>query len=264
MPPKPSAFPEDAQLRERFAAEVRSHPFSRTPLFTEFLPPWDQALLKAELLTLGQPFHVTSWGGYTLARGCMLGIHPMHPVEEARFPMAYFHAEPAETYHRLTREAVLNALELMEGDFSGDGFPGYKPREIGDVNATDTGWCGVVKLGVRPPVGEWAGIRFTEADQGIMEKFPGGRRLVIREGGSVAALRLDAVAGLAHKPTRSQFKTLIENGGAMLNYKPVIKGSAAIEMGDVISLRGFPTVRVVEIGHPNKKSRLWVRVESMD
>lgn len=258
MPPRPSAFPEDAHFRETLATAIKEHPFSVSPFFTDFLAPWEQALVRSTLLGLGQPFHVTAWGGYTVARSAMLGLHPLHPVPEARFPFAWFRADPQETWHQLSREAVLSALE-----FPGTDRTGWSGRQIGDVNATDTGWCGVLRSTIGSPEGEWAGIRFTPADQGVLEQYT-GRRVVIREGGSVAALRLDAIAALAHKPGRSQFKQLIENGGAMLNYKPVTKGSAAVTRGDIISLRGFLSVMVTEIGQPNKKGRLWVRVESLD
>ncbi|HYE78060.1 MAG TPA: S4 domain-containing protein [bacterium] len=253
----PTAFPEDLEFREEFTQTLLSHDFSKGPLFTRFLSPWEESLLRAELLLHRRPFHVEAWGGYPQARRRLIAIHPFHPIDPARFPLAAFVAGPAQTFATVGREQVL--LALMAGV---DGGPPLLPAEIGDVNAMEGGWAGVVARTL-PPVGVQGEVRFAEADLALLWSNP-GKPLAVRDGGSLATPRLDAVAAIAHKPSREQFKRLVENGGALVNYKPITKGSVQVQTGDIISLRGFPTFRIAELGGGSKKGRLWVKLELAD
>ncbi|MEO7995457.1 MAG: hypothetical protein ABI743_13755 [bacterium] len=257
MPSGPSRFPEDAGFRTDFTARLMAHDFGKGPYFTVFLNPWEQALAMSEMVLHQRPFHVTAWGGSSVARGKVLGLHPFEPIDPARFPLLYFRASPAATFGTLSRDTVLEALMAPQG-----GSYGWMPMAIGDVNPAGPDWVGVVLAspGLSLAAINHHEVRVVAADVGDMEANP-GRVVGTRAGGSVASLRLDAIASLAHRPNREQFKRLVENGGCLVNYKPVTKGSHPINLHDLISLRGFPTVQVREIGTPNKKSRIWVRVE---
>ena len=255
----PTRFPEDLEFRETFTSQLLGHDFGRGPLFTHFLNPWEEALVRAELLLHQRVLHLTAWGGYELARGKVVGLHPFHPVDPPRFPFLYFRALPKEAFGSLTRDAVLMALMTRWPS-----QPLWLPAEIGDVNPAPPGWVGVLLRKEVSPMGLWGegSVVFEAASESDLSLHP-GRTMTIRENGTVAALRLDAIAALAHRPSREQFKRLVENGGALLNYRPVNKGAVSVRSGDVISLRGFPSVVISEVSAPNKKGRLGVRVESI-
>lgn len=250
----PTAFPEDLEFREEFTHRIVAHDFGKGPMYTRFLSSWEESLARAEILLHRQPFHLTIWGGYPQARRRLLALHPFHPTDPARFPLTAFRAFPSQQFATIGREPVL--LALMAGPL---GLPPYLPAEIGDVNQADGSWVGIVAR-KEIPVGTHGEVTFEPADLGDLIRYPGKSSVMREAGGSVATPRLDAVAAVVHKPNREQFKRLVENGGAMVNYRPITKGAVQVQAGDIISLRGFQTFQILELGGTSKKGRLWLKV----
>ena len=76
--------------------------------------------------------------------------------------------------------------------------------------------------------------------------------------GTVAALRLDAIAALAFRISREEVKRKIEASLASLNHLVTEKPDALCAEGDLISLRGHGRARVTRIGGESKKGRIFV------
>lgn len=73
--------------------------------------------------------------------------------------------------------------------------------------------------------------------------------------GTVASLRLDAVAGLGFGLSRSKIAPLIKSEQVKLNHQLVKQPSKAVNEGDVISLVGRGRIKVVEIKGESRKGR---------
>ncbi len=78
---------------------------------------------------------------------------------------------------------------------------------------------------------------------------------------TVASLRLDAVCAGMFRLSRTAAAQEIRLGNVSLNYAPCLRPDAAVEEGDVISLRGKGKGSVKEIGGRSRKERLFLTVE---
>ncbi|MFO7151876.1 MAG: YlmH/Sll1252 family protein [Bacillota bacterium] len=76
--------------------------------------------------------------------------------------------------------------------------------------------------------------------------------------GTVASLRLDAVASLAFGISRSKMAPYIKGENVRVNFRTVKDPSAEIKEGDVISAQRLGRAKVVEIGGSSKKGRIYV------
>ena len=73
--------------------------------------------------------------------------------------------------------------------------------------------------------------------------------------GTVASLRLDAVAAEGFGTSRSKMVREIKGERVKLNWKPVSNPALAISEGDVLSIRGRGRVVVSEVGGTTRKGR---------
>lgn len=76
--------------------------------------------------------------------------------------------------------------------------------------------------------------------------------------GTVASLRLDAIASLAFGISRSKMAPYIKWENVRINFKTVKDPSAEVREGDVISALRLGRAKVVEIGGSSKKGRIYV------
>lgn len=77
---------------------------------------------------------------------------------------------------------------------------------------------------------------------------------------SLASLRLDAAIAAAFNLSRSDVDTYIETGNAKINHREANKCSAAVKMGDLISVRGLGRFRLDEIRGISRKGRFYVKI----
>ena len=78
--------------------------------------------------------------------------------------------------------------------------------------------------------------------------------------GTVASLRLDAIAGLAFGISRSKMAPFIKGENIRLNFKVVKDPATPVKEGDVISANRLGRAKVVEVGGQSKKGRTYVKV----
>lgn len=89
--------------------------------------------------------------------------------------------------------------------------------------------------------------------------MPRGELSFLRE--SVASLRLDAVLAAGMRLSRTQACDIIRQGLVQLNHRPALKSDAQISQGDLLSVRGFGRLRLLEVGSPTRKGRLPILME---
>lgn len=78
--------------------------------------------------------------------------------------------------------------------------------------------------------------------------------------GTVASLRLDSIASLAFRVSRSKMASFIKGENVRLNFKTESNAAAEVKEGDMISVNRMGRAKVAEIGGKSKKNRTFVKM----
>ena len=116
-------------------------------------------------------------------------------------------------------------------------------------------------VATRPPT-EWdkAGnvpIRVTLLEEAPAIQPPRGEML--RD--TVASLRLDCILSAGMKTSRSRAAEIIRTGAVAVDHMPEERTDRLLEAGQLLSIRGFGRIRLIEVGNPTRKDRLPVQLE---
>lgn len=117
------------------------------------------------------------------------------------------------------------------------------------------------EVAARLPV-EWdkAGnvpVRVTLLEEAPVIEPPRGEML--RD--TVASLRLDCVLSAGMKTSRSRAAEIIRAGAVAVDHMPEERTDRILNAGQLLSIRGFGRIRLVEVGGPTRKDRLPVMLE---
>ncbi|HHX77388.1 MAG TPA: hypothetical protein GX697_03455, partial [Firmicutes bacterium] len=86
-----------------------------------------------------------------------------------------------------------------------------------------------------------------------------GKTKIIR--GTVASLRLDAVAGLGYSLSRTKMAAAIKGEQVKVNWRPVNNPAAIVKEGDILSFAGRGQVEIFAVGGESKKGRTRVELK---
>ncbi len=78
---------------------------------------------------------------------------------------------------------------------------------------------------------------------------------------TVASLRLDCILSAGMKTSRSRAAEIIRTGAVSVNHMPDERTDRVLAAGDLLSIRGFGRIRLIEVGNPTRKDRLPVVLE---
>ena len=98
-----------------------------------------------------------------------------------------------------------------------------------------------------------ASLRISEADE-VKIAPPEGSALRV----TVQTLRMDAVLAAGYKLSRSEAQRLIAAGLVKLNHVPEERSDARLEVGDLLSARGYGRLRIDEIQGETRRGRIGV------
>lgn len=239
-----SSFPEDAAFIDKIQNQIDG--LKGKTFLSDFLFPWELSLIRHAMLNTD--LQVDEWGGIDNALRKRI-VGSTHRIKRSMFKIELieFIPESRVVYHN--KRSVLNAFNNLEID----------SELLGDMMQVGDSWF----IAMDKSNGE---IEINDAEIIHDSKLPSDavRKSPPEISGTAASVRLDSICSIAFKPSRGKLKGLITNGGAMVDYKFVNKGSKEINQGSVISLRGFPRVCLAELGEPTKKGRARVKLNIMD
>ena len=225
------------------------------PCATSFLSPAEVAAVEAELkLKRGQGY--VAAGGYEGAERRRLVFLP-----------DYLDAEylPMDEYITVLRaEYRFGALSHRDWLGSLMGL-GIKRETLGDIlvfeNYADIICTPQIKRFIEDnlvKVGK-SGVSVSEiAPHEIVVPTPEFKK----KSGTVASLRVDAVASLAFGLSRSEAARLIREGRFSLNHLEELSPSAEVSEGALLSMRGFGRARLASVGGTSKKDRIFIEVHA--
>lgn len=94
----------------------------------------------------------------------------------------------------------------------------------------------------------------------ILESYKPKETEIVEKKFTVASLRLDAVCGHAFNLSRGKAADLIKGEKAYLNWKNETSVSKSVSENDIITLRGYGRIKIIEIIGTTKKDRILINV----
>ena len=77
---------------------------------------------------------------------------------------------------------------------------------------------------------------------------------------NVASMRLDAIVSKGCNKSRNEANELIEHGMVLINHKEVLNNSYLVKVNDIISVRKFGRIEIVDVLGTSKKERINLKV----
>ena len=219
---------------------------------TRFLePPMEREALAA---ANAAGVHACFWGGYPDAERRVAAFYADEAPAETDFPIAClelrWNPKYASPGHRDLLGAVMG-LGLSR-DSTGDIAPGaaegraylFAHRDMADYIRTNLESAGR------------AALKVENMDAPPVLREPEGTQLRA----TVSSERLDAVLAAGLKLPRGEAQRLIESGLVKRNHAPELRGDVHLEEGDLLSVRGYGRMKILEFEGRTRKGRLAVRL----
>lgn len=218
------------------------------PQITDFFDPYERKIAQSVLGSIPE-IGFLSQGGYKQAERVRLIIYPQFYLME-------------------TIKSALRVIEVSgnfsfqdvgHGDYLGSILgTGLNRSKIGDLIILEAGCQAVVATEVADYLlNNWTQVgkvtvQAKEIDEGQLAVEPERIKEIT---GTVASLRLDAVAAEGYGTSRSKMVREIKADRLKLNWKPVSNPALAVTEGDVLSIRGRGRVVVFKVGGKTRKGR---------
>ena len=249
--------PDEKLLLKRAIDKARQADRNCYPTATRFMAPEEAAFVAAAPELYGYPF-ITDGGYPDAERRIFLFLPSYMPVDtlpEQVFPqedqpLSFLRIENTAGAP-LTHRDYLGALMAL----------GISRDMTGDILIEDGSATLICLREILPFLLQnftKAGactLRLEEIQRaGFVPPQPQGKELT----GTVAALRLDALAALAFRLSREEIKRCIAHGTLSCNHRQAEKGDVLLQPGDLLSLRGHGRARLLSVGGESRKGRLFV------
>lgn len=238
---------EQLALRLRQAAE-RAEKLSR-PITARFLTGAERSLAIHAAREAG--VSVAFDGGWPEAERVQPCFYPMG--EEPFFTGVWMEVRWNAKFATVDHRALLGSLMAL----------GMDRAFFGDIIAQeDRAYLYVLpEMAARLPM-EWnqagrATLTVTELTEAPAIEPPKGA--VMKD--TVASLRLDSVLASGMKLSRARAAEIIRQGSVMVDHVPEERVDRLLSAGQLLSIRGFGRVKIVEVGSPTRKDRLPIGLE---
>jgi len=219
------------------------------PKFSKFLDEHEQAVILKEGITEGVLF-----GGYPNAERKLFGVFPdWQEPEISEFPISALKITKKYDKDLNHRHYLGTVLSLgIERDKIGD----ILPDEDGAVIFVLEDIADFIKDNINKIAG--CGVNITVEAGGDL-KVPEKRFQLIET--ISASMRLDAVLGAVLKISRKDAKELSVSGNVSVNHMEAKGEAVKLKEGDLLSVRGFGRVEIVEIGDKTRSDRVHITVK---
>ncbi len=223
--------------------------------FSEFLPP-----LKAnEILTIIKKLNtfekIEIFGGYEDAERVMLGFCPEYlEIEKSDFPISIIEIEYNEKYSK----------ELSHRDFLGSLIGlGIDRSKIGDIILNENKAICFVQKDIASYIEfnlQKVGSTKIKIKYSSLEKYPIPKQNFEEKNIIISSLRLDSILAHSFNLARGKTSDLIKGEKAFLNWALETSPSKIIKENDIITLRGFGRIKILNILGKTKKDRIILNI----
>lgn len=190
-------------------------------------------------------------GGWPDAERVQVCFHP--EWEEPVFTAVWVEIRWAAKFARVDHRDLLGSLMALGTDRS----------FYGDLIAMEDRayLCTLPEMAARLPL-EWTEAGHTSLKVTVMDAppvFEAPRGEEMRD--TVASLRLDSILSSGMRTSRTKAAELIRAGMVSVEHAPEERVDRQIAAGQLLSIRGFGRIRLLEVGDRTRKDRLPVTLE---
>ncbi len=248
--------PLEKEMLERIQDKVEMVLRSNFPQVTDFLDPHQQRVMESCLRARNEVKFLT-YGGYPGAERAKIAVMPNNWIARSiDLGISLVEVRGAVKFKELTHRDYLGAVLNL----------GLKREKLGDIVVGEQGAVIIVDTFVTDFLQQNL-TQINTVPVTLKEITP--EELVIPEErskiikGTVASLRLDAVAGLGFGYSRSKIARAIKADHVKLNWQRVNDPSSQLKKGDVISLKGRGRIVIEDITGESKKGRVRIVVKKV-
>ncbi|MGN1367880.1 MAG: YlmH/Sll1252 family protein [Aristaeellaceae bacterium] len=190
-------------------------------------------------------------GGWPDAERVQVCFHPA--FAEAAFTAVWLEIRWAAKFAHVEHRDLLGSLMAL----------GMDRAFFGDLIALEDRaylLC-LPEVGVRLPL-EWEKAGNVPIRVKLLEEAPDiapPRGELLRD--TVASLRLDCILSAGMKTSRSRAAEIIRTGAVAVDHMAEERNDRMLNGGQLLSIRGFGRIRLIEVGSPTRKERLPVVLE---
>ncbi|MXQ53429.1 RNA-binding protein [Shimazuella alba] len=217
---------------------------------TPFLDPREQYILGTLVRREHRDILMAIDGGYGTAERCRVCIYPNYILpNEQSFSLLFL---------RMTSESTLEHREVL-GSILGLGIQRHM---LGDILPNSDGADLILAkemkdyvMGTLTKVGR-KGIIISEI---VRDQLWTDHQAGIEQHTIVSSLRLDTIIAAVCRISRSKSVDLVRLGKCKVNWQKIDRPDYFVTTGDVISVRGYGRIRLMEVRESTKKGKLPIR-----
>ncbi len=238
-----------APIEARFTDLARACVQAGRPRFARFLEPNQLPLARKAAHEQGARFE--AFGGYPDAERCLGAFAP--DDEALVWPVRCLRLDWNDKYGAPSHRDLLGAVMAQ----------GLERSMLGDIQLGQ----GCAYLFCTPEAAEYLRGNLDSAGRTRLRilEIPYEEAVVAEPVGTtirvtLASLRLDTLVSEGYDLSRSQAQSLIERGLVKLNHTEQLRTDARIERGDLVSVRGYGRLKLIEVEGETRKGRIASRV----
>ncbi len=220
--------------------------------FSPFMDPYKAYKFKA-LLSSERDIKISLFGGYDMAERLKLGFFPEYEeIDESAFPITAIEIKYNSQF----------SSNITHRDFLGSILGlGITREKLGDIILEDSKAVAFADSDIADYICiNLEKVKRTKVRCQILENYKPKEAEITEKRFTVASLRLDAVLSNAFNLSRGKTSDLIKGEKAYLNWKNETSLSKTVAENDIITLRGYGRIKILEVIGTTKKDRILINI----
>lgn len=221
--------------------------------FSSFMDPYKAHKFKS-LLSSERDIKITLYGGFDMAERLKLGFFSEYDDCE---DLSLFPISAVEIYYNGNFVSGLTHRDFL-GSIMGLGITREKVGDIITENSRAVVFCDsdiadYICVNLEK-------VKHTKVKCRVLEDYKPKETEITEKKFTVASLRLDAVLAHAFNIARGKASDFIKSEKVFLNWKNEPSVSKTVCEGDIITLRGYGRIKILEIIGTTKKDRILLNI----
>ena len=225
-----------------------------TVFSSQFMDPYKAYKFKS-ILSVERELNLVLYGGYDMSERLKLGFFPGYEEFEPdfnSFPISAIEIKYNSQFSsRLTHRDFLGSILGL----------GITREKIGDIILEDSRAVAFADNDIADYICvNLDKVKRTKVKCKVLQDYKPRVNEIAEKKFTVASLRLDAVLSNAFNISRGKISDLIKGEKAFLNWKNEVSVSKTVAENDIITLRGYGRIKIIEIIGNTKKDRILINV----